>query len=356
MRKELADKISVVLSPLLTQEDLQDARFKIDMILNEYEVEKRNTEIILYEGNKNRDIVDRFLAAKIAAGRTRRTVMYYRSSIPKSLSEIGKNYDEVTADDIRAWIARRIYRDGVSKETANNEKRNLSSFYTWLQREEILLANPMAKVDAIKFTKTKKTAFSPMEIETMRTNLRSGREKALFEILLATWARVSEVVGIQLSDIEGDRILVHGKGEKDRYVYLNARAKVALDLYLKERTDSNPYLFPKCEQAGNVKAFAKGTRRENMVEWYKDKKLVHETEHMDAGTAETIIRKLGTRSGVQKAHPHRFRRTGATMALRAGMPLMQVSKTLGHNNIATTQIYLDITDEELMDAHKRYVV
>lgn len=354
MRKELADKIAVILSPYLGQEDLQEVRLKLDMILEEFDVEKRKTELVVYEGNKNQMIVDRFIAAKIAAGRTRRTVMFYRNSIPKSLSEIGKNYDEVTPDDIRAWIAKRIYRDGVSKCTVDNEKRNLSSFYTWLQREEILLANPMNKIDAIKFTKTKKTAFSPMEIETMRTRLRSTRETALFELLLSTWARVSEVVGIKLSDINGDKILVHGKGEKDRYVYLNARAKVALDLYLKDRNDSNPYLFPKCKKAGDVKAFTKRGRGQ-MCEWYKDKKMVSDTEHMDAGTVETIIRNLGKRAEVQNAHPHRFRRTGATMALRAGMPLMQVSKSLGHNNISTTQIYLDISDEELMDAHKRYV-
>lgn len=354
MRKELSDKIIVTLSPYLNQEELQEVRFKLDMILEEFDVEKRKTELIVYEGDKNKIIVDRFIAAKIAAGRTRRTVMFYRNSIPKSLSEIGKNYDEITPDDIRAWIAKRIYRDGVSKCTVDNEKRNLSSFYTWLQREEILLTNPMNKIDAIKFTKTKKTAFSPLEIETMRTKLRSSRETALFEILLSTWARVSEVVGIKLSDIDGDRILVHGKGEKDRYVYMNARARVALDLYLKDRNDSNPYLFPRCKQAGNLKAFAKKGRGK-MREWYKDSKMVSETEHMDAGTAENIIRNIGKRSEVQNAHPHRFRRTGATMALRAGMPLMQVSKTLGHNNIATTQIYLDISDEELMDAHKRYV-
>ena len=89
--------------------------------------------------------------------------------------------------------------------------------------------------------------------------------------------------------------------------------------------------------------------------WYTVPDLVDETQHCDSSTIEAVVRNIGKRAGVENVHPHRFRRTGATMALRAGMPILQVSKLLGHEQLSTTQIYLDITDDELNEAHTRFV-
>lgn len=348
MKKELENEIAVIIDQYVDRVTMNEIMMRIEIVLEEYDVQKQSTELIVWEGEKNDLIVKRFLAAKIAAGLSRRTIQYYKNSITTSLTKIGKNYDEISADDIRTYIAKRIFRDGVSKTSANNERRNLSAFYTWLQKEEILLRNPMNKVDVVKETKKRKEAFTQLDVEMMRTKFRSQREKAIFEVLLSTWCRVSELINIKLEDINGYNVLVHGKGDKDRAVYLNARAKVALEQYLAERKDNNPYLFPKCAIAGNFKGRADAM-------WYTDPALVDGTDPMDSGTAETIIRALGKRAGVQKAHPHRLRRTGATWALRSGMPILQVSKTLGHESIATTQIYLDVTDEELMEAHRKFV-
>jgi site-specific recombinase XerD len=230
----------------------------------------------------------------------------------------------------------------------------LSAFYGWLQKEEILLKNPMTKVDPIKATKKKKKAFEQMDLEKIRDKCRTKRETAIIEVLISTWARVSEITLIRIDDIHDNRLTVHGKGDKDREVYLNPRAALAVTNYLAERGDKNPYLFPKAKYAGDVAQLHKIARDER-CEWYKDPELVDEKEHTDKGTIESIVRSIGKKAGVPNTHPHRFRRTGATMALRAGMPLIQVSKLLGHENVGTTQIYLDISDEELEQAHKRYV-
>ena len=352
LRKELEDEIAVIIDKYVDHTSLNEIMMRLDIVLDNYEVSKRSTELIVWEEEKNDVILKRFLASKIASGRSRNTIRYYKNSISVALARIGKNYDDITPDDIRVYIAKRIYQDGISKTCANNERRNLSAFYSWLQKEEILLKNPMNKVDPVKETKKKKDAFTPIEVEMMRTNFKSLREKAIFELLLSTWCRVSELVNIQLSDISGNKILVHGKGDKDRNVFLNARAVVALEQYLAERKDNNPYLFPRCAYAGD---FGKMEKRGD-PEWYKNPSFVDEKMPMDKGTAESMIRMLGRRSGVEKAHPHKFRRTGATWALRGGMPIIQVSKTLGHESIATTQIYLDVSDDELMDAHRKYVV
>lgn len=346
---ELENDLIVALMPYINQDFISEAKMAITIALSKYDVSKVETALTVYEGDVNEQILKKFLSAKIASGKSRRTVGYYRQSIMFSLERIGKPYMDVTADDIRLYLAVRIHQDKVSKTTANNERRNLSSFYSWLQKEEILLKNPMSKIDSIKESKTKKKAFEQMELEELRYACRSARETAMIEVLLSTWCRVSEVVQIRIDEIRGDKLTAHGKGDKDREVYLNARSQLAVKKYLEERTDSNPYLFPKAKYAGSFK-------QKHTCFWYQDTKLVDDESCMDAGSLESIVRGIGKRAGVPNTHPHRFRRTGATMALRSGMPLIQVSKLLGHENISTTQIYLDISDEELEQAHRKYVV
>ena len=354
MKKQLEDELITFLSSLIPNINGPELRLRIDMILAGYEVTKGKQELEIYKGDLNENMLKRFLAAKLAQGCSKQTIAYYRNSIKKTLAIIGKPYNSVTADDIRLYLAKRIYTDKVSKTTVNNERRNLSAFYGWLQKEEILLKNPMTKVDVIKTTKKKKKAFEQMELEKIRDKCKSKRETAIIEVLISTWARVTEVTLIRIDDIHDNHLTVHGKGDKDREVYLNPRAILAVTNYLAERGDKNPYLFPKAKYAGDFAQLHKIAKDER-CEWYKDPELVDEREHADQGTIESIVRAIGKRAGVPKTHPHRFRRTGATMALRAGMPLIQVSKLLGHENVGTTQIYLDISDEELEQAHKRYV-
>ena len=176
-----------------------------------------------------------------------------------------------------------------------------------------------------------------MELEKIRLACKTSMEKALVEVLISTWCRVSEAAQIRLSDITENKIIVHGKGDKDREVYLSPKAQLAIAEYLKDRSDANPYLFPQAKYAGDVTKMCTGIRRDYQAEWYKRPDFVG-SGHRGACTIEGNIRKIGNRAGVANAHPHRFRRTGATMALRNGMPLITVSKMLGHENIGTTHM------------------
>ena len=157
---------------------------------------------------------------------------------------------------------------------------------------------------------------------------------------------------MRISEISGTKITVQGKGDKERDVYLSPKAQLALQTFLNERSDDNPYVFPRAKYAGDIQKFTKRGRKKS--EWWKEPELVG-SGHRDASTIESTIRRIGKDAGVPNAHPHRFRRTGATMALRSGMPLLTVSKLLGHENIGTTQIYLDISDKELEQAHEKWV-
>lgn len=178
-----------------------------------------------------------------------------------------------------------------------------------------------------------------------------NRKKEI-ELLLSTGCRVSEICQILLTDIDGNQILVHGKGQKDRYVYLNARAMYALGKYMELREDASPYLFPRRISVAD----SKGKKGMNPGDWWQHAELVKADEYMDQSTVESMTRKIARRAGVERANPHKFRRTCATMALRRGMPIEQVSKMLGHEDISTTQIYLDLNESDLRIAHERFVV
>ena len=355
MKEDFINHTLLLLGPYIMPGKADDVKMVLYMASSDYEITKAETSLIIYEGDVNQQILHRFLMAKIAKGLSKRSIAFYKQEVTKALLKIGKPYDQITPDDLRVYFANRVYVDGVSKRCANNERRCLSSFYGWLQTEEILLRNPMTKVDAMKETKSQKHAFSQMEVEKLRSECKTSMELAVFEILVSTWARVSEVAGIKISDISGNQILVHGKGDKDRLVYLTPRAQLAVERYLQDRSDDNPYLFPRAAYSGNVAAFTKGYSRQLQREWYKVPELVAADKHRDAGSIESSIRKIGKKAGVDNTHPHRFRRTGATMALKAGMPITKVSKLLGHESIETTQIYLDVSDADLKGAHEQFV-
>lgn len=350
MKKELIDRI---LQVLISEDCFRpEVEQELEILLSDYEVEKRKTELAVINEDENQMMIRRFIIAKTVKGLSERTLEYYKITVDQFLRGIQKNISEITADDIRLYIAIRRKRDGVSDITAGNEMRNLRSFFNWLYTEELIRSNPIAKVERIKTAKTKKSAFSEYEIELIRNECRSTLEKATVELLLSTGCRVRELTLMKRADVSRDTILVHGKGNKERIVYLNAKAQIALAEYLSDREDDSDYLFPKsvcaCSSEGNI-------LRSKRKDWYKYKEAVID-EPRDISSVEATVRKIGRRAGVDQVHPHRFRRTCATLALRRGMPIEQVSKMLGHESISTTQIYLDLSEEDLAQAHKKYVI
>lgn len=358
MRDELLRKILIALQ----SEGMETEKIKSKLIIamDEYEITKRCTEVAVVNEDDVEKYIRLFLLNKRVSGRTENTIRMYRQTLYMFFRECGKSPLEVTADDIKMFLAVKEVRDGASKTYLKDLLRPISSFYKWMQREEHIIKNPMNKVDDIKVPKVKKKAFTEQDIERMRLTIGDDlRIMCMFEMFLSTWCRVSEIAQIKINEISDDRgsVLIHGKGKKDRTCYINARAKIYLDKYLAERKDNNPYIFPKCNiQVGGVITFSEEVKKAKVKQrdWWKAPKMVGEG-HIDTGSIESAIRKVGKKSGIENVHPHRFRRTGATFALRRGMPIEQVSKLLGHESIETTQIYLDITENELEQSHKKYV-
>ena len=346
---ELIDEIMFNIDPYIT--DSMAVSNSLYITLQHYDIQKKSTEIVEYVPENNEYFIKKFLVAKKTKGCTDRTLQYYNKEIRRILERIGKPIIDITSDDIRLYIAMRI-KDGVSNCTIGNEKRALSSFLTYLHGEDIIHKNPILSIDTMKQKRTQKEAFKDDEIVAMRDLLQTSREKAIFEMLLSTGCRVSELVSIKLDEVQDDySILVHGKGQKDRYVYLNAQAKFAYEKYMTDRKDNSIYLFPRMI---SIRESKKHLSQKDMKNWYMDPTQVNESEHIDKGTVEFFVRRLGRRVGV-KAYPHKFRRTCATNALRNGMPIEMVSRMLGHANLSTTQIYLDLNDEQMKLMHERYV-
>lgn len=226
------------------------------------------------------------------------------------------------------------------------------SAYCIPYREEIIRTNPMNKIDNIKFKREKEKALTDMEIEVMRQACQTTMQKAIMEMLLSTGCRAAELVSIKIADMDEDKVSILGKGGKWRTVYINAKAFVAVKNYLADRKDTNPYLFPREINTKDRTMISNFSRKD----WFKDPRLVTKADHFGRDSVNNMVRTIGKRAGVKGVHTHRFRRTCATQALRHGMPIELVSMMLGHEQISTTQIYLDIRDDDLQAAHRKYVV
>jgi site-specific recombinase XerD len=283
----------------------------------------------------NEQFLKRFIAIKTIKGCAASTLKYYALCMAQFFKMVQKPVRDITTNDIRYYLAIRAKVCG--KVTLDNELRVLRSFFDTMLSEGAVQHDPTKRIDKIKCAKKVKSPFTELEMERIRqacTN-RAGLNKkhlAIVEVLYSTGCRVSELAGINRDEIDGDRVLVTGKGNKQRYVYLNPRAAVTLEAYLKTRTDSFPALFV----GQNI------TTKEV-------------TPRMDKSSTESIIRGIGKRAGVKNCHPHRFRRTAATTAMRRGMPIEQVSKMLGHEQLTTTQLYAITDEQDVQRAHARYL-
>lgn len=246
------------------------------------------------------------------------------------LLAVDKNVKAITTDDLREYLTAYQSRSTVSKQSVDNVRHNLSSFFTWLEDENYILKSPVRRIRKIKTTTPVKETYSDDEMEKLRDSCKEIRDLAMIDLLSSTGMRVGELVLLNREDIDFNEreCIVLGKGDKERIVYFDARTKLHLQEYLKSRADSNPALFV-------------GLRLPN--------------GRLEIGGVEVRIRKLGRAIGIKKCHPHKFRRTMATIAIDKGMPIEQVQKLLGHEKIDTTLHYAMVKQSNVKNAHRKYI-
>lgn len=299
------------------------------IVLNDYDFSLKNCDLAPIYNDKKSKAINMFFVTKKVEGCTDNTLRYYQTVLNTFFQKITCPLNEIAADTIRYYIATRSMNDRLSKASQDNELRVLKSFFNWCSSEGYIEKPPTMNMKPIKQEKRLKKALSEREIEMLRGASKNIRDKAIIDVLYSTGVRCSELIAMNRSDIENDEIIVFGKGEKERIVYLNARAKLSLDEYLKTRTDNNNALFVSLK-----KPF----------------------KRIGKSCIERTLRELGCSVNINNVHPHRFRRTAATIALNRGMPIEQVSQMLGHAKIETTTIYARSSNENVKNSHKKFVV
>ena len=326
MKQNLIIEITQKMLPYLNnaqneklQEVMQYVLVKYDVIENENELDKQEL-----------DYVNLFLSAKRIEGCSEKSLKYYKSTIEKTLKDLDKQVKFIVTDDIRKYLTSYQEKNNSSKVTIDNIRRILSSFFTWLEDEDYILKSPVRRIHKVKTGTIIKETYSDESLELMRDSCSELRDLAIIDILVSTGMRIGELVLLNREDINFNEreCVVFGKGNKERIVYFDARTKIHLKNYLDSRSDTNPALFVSLHSPYN---------------------------RISIGGIEVRLRKLGISLGLTKVHPHKFRRTLATMAIDKGMPIEQLQQLLGHKRIDTTLQYAMVKQSNVKIAHRKYI-
>lgn len=279
---------------------------------------------------QEQDLLALFLAAKRIEGCSEKSLKYYQATIQAMLDGIGKPIKEIVTEDIRQYLTNYQQERHSSRVTIDNIRRILSSFFSWLEDEDYILKSPVRRIHKVKTASNIKETYSDEALELMRDSCYEMRDLAMIDLLASTGMRVGEMVLLNRDDVDFTEreCVVFGKGDKERMVYFDARTKLHLQTYLESRSDDNPALI--------VSLKSPFTR-------------------LSIGGVETRLRELGRHLGVPKVHPHKFRRTLATMAIDKGMPIEQLQQLLGHKRIDTTLQYAMVKQSNVKLAHRKYI-
>lgn len=278
----------------------------------------------------NSEYLKLFLDAKRIEGCSDRTLQYYRVTVEHMISKITTPIRKMTTDEIRTYLVEYQQSGGCSKVTVDNIRRNISSFFSWLEEEDYILKSPMKRIHKIKTKTVVKEVITDESMEKMRDACGELRDLAIIDLLYSTGIRVGELVRLNISDVnmEQRECVVFGKGDKERRVYFDAKAKIHLMEYLASRDDSNPALFVS---------------------------LNGEHNRLQISGVEIRLRQLGRKLSLDRIHPHKFRRTMATRAIDKGMPIEQVQKILGHSQIDTTMQYAIVNQSNVKSSHQKFI-
>lgn len=298
----------------------------LQYVFADYEVREKQKQGKISKQN----FVELFLSSKRIEGCSEKSLKYYKATIEAMLNELQKDVKHIVTDDIRGYLTEYQEKKKSSKVTIDNIRRILSSFFAWLEDEDYILKSPVRRIHKVKTGTNIKETYSDEALELMRDNCTELRDLAMIDILASTGMRVGEMVLLNRSDIDFNEreCIVFGKGSKERVVYFDARTKIHLKNYLESRVDDNPALFVS---------------------------LKVPYERLKIGGVEVRLREFGKKLGLQKVHPHKFRRTLATMAIDKGMPIEQLQQLLGHSKIDTTLQYAMVKQSNVKIAHRKYI-
>lgn len=322
MKAQIIEQIELQMLPYLDEEQMQILHTTLIAVVND-KTEEATDE-------KQTDYVKIFLAAKRVEGCSDKTIRYYESTIRNVLTTVNKSLDQATTEDIRLYLDEYQKKSKASKVTIDNIRRILSSFFSWLEDEDYIVKSPVRRIHKVKTCKTVKETYTDEALELMRDHSECGRDLAIIDMLASTGMRVGELVKLNKADVDfqNRECIVLGKGNKQRKVYFDARTKIYLQNYLNSRTDENEALFVALQKP---------------------------YDKLRISGVEIRLRDLGKKLNLNKVHPHKFRRTLATMAIDKGMPIEQVQQLLGHSSVDTTLQYAMVNQNNVKSSHRKYI-
>jgi len=329
MKKTLINQIQTEMSGVLNNAQRQKLSDVLEHCFFNVDVVALDNDNLI-QSKSNQSLKEEFLSAKQVEGCSERSVSYYSSTLDNLIKSLIKPFNQIETEDLRVYLSEYQKKNNASKQTIDNIRRILSSFFTWLEDEDYILKSPVRRIHKIKTMKQVKETYSDEAMERLRDNCKTIRDLALIDMLASTGMRVGELVKLNRVDVDfvNRECVVLGKGSKERVVYFDARTKLHLQNYLNFRTDDNEALFVS---------------------------LLKPHNRLEIAGIEIMLRKLGRSLEINKVHPHKFRRTLATRAIDKGMPIEQVQRLLGHQKIDTTMEYAIVDQQNVKNSHKKYL-
>lgn len=326
MKSSIVTDLKDRLTGKISEDNIMIVTLELARLVDQYRTDERKVSAI----DENNMLLDSFLSSKRLEGCSEKTIAYYQTTITMFLNKCNSPISTINTEDIRLYLAQYQLERHSSKVTIDNIRRIFSSFFSWLEDEEYILKSPVRRIHKVKFGRTVKDTFSDEELERMRDASDNIRNLSIIDTLISTGMRVGELVRLNRADINfiERECIVFGKGDCERKVYFDARTKLHLQEYLKQRIDDNPALF---------------------VTLHKPKRRI------TINGVESMLKTLEETTNISNIHPHKFRRTMATRAIDKGMPIEQVQKLLGHVRIDTTLHYAMVNQENVKNAHKKFV-
>lgn len=326
MKQNLINDVIQAMLPYLNNSQAEKLQEVMQHTLFDYKILESESK----DKQSEQNLLELFLSAKRIEGCSEKSLKYYEVTIKTMSMSIGKEVKHIQTDDIRSYLTNYQINKKSSRVTIDNIRRILSSFFSWLEDEDYILKSPVRRIHKVKTISNIKKTYSDEDLELMRDNCSEIRDLAMIDMLASTGMRVGEMVLLNKIDIDFNEreCVVFGKGDKERVVYFDARTKIHLKEYLQSRNDNNPALFVSL-------------------------KVPH--ERLKIGGIEIRLRNFGKQLGINKVHPHKFRRTLATMAIDKGMPIEQLQQLLGHRRIDTTLQYVMVKRSNVKIAHRKYI-
>lgn len=329
MKKNFIEKVIDHMQYQLDSNQIKELKMILISEMQQYEL-RANKENVVHRQEENKKLLFLFISAKKVEGCSSKTLVYYENTINCFLDKIEVALSRIETNDIREYLAKYQEEKKSSKVTIDNMRRIFSSFFAWLEDEDYIAKSPVRRIHKIKTNVLVKDVLSDEELENLRDNCDEIRDLAIIDLLSSTGIRIGELIKLNREDInfQERQCVVFGKGNKERTVYFNARTKIHLQKYLSTRDDNNSALFVSLHSPHN---------------------------RMSINGIEYRLKELGKKLNIAKVHPHKFRRTLATMAIDKGMPIEQVQCLLGHVRIDTTLHYAMVNQNNVKMAHRKFI-